>query len=317
LAIELVVIKAIGNSCNLRCPYCYTSPTMADYSIMTDSIIENTIQAIAPLDPLPIHLWSGGEPLLAGKKFFQKVLTLQSKYYQNRNVINSVQTNGTLLNRQWINFFKKYNFQIGISWDGPNNPSRITIKGEPTSERVWKNIQQCLEEDLMVGIITVITKKNIKQVPKITKLLYSVGIKHWLCKPYIGIVKDLSIDVLDYAKIMCKLLDLWLKQDDAGWIIEPCYSFIRALCGNMSGISCQLTKGCHEFLTIEQNGDITCCDFIPQRAIFGNIQKMNLHSLANNPTYKQFVLSAGNAPCAPGMRAVFLAIYLRRRMPSL
>ena len=291
MSLELIVIKAVGNRCNLRCRYCYALSEVRQ-NFMSDRTLKQVIKSISVLDPLPIFFWGGGEPLLRGKNFFEKVLGLQARFCSNHNPINSLQTNGILLDVGWINLFKQYNFQVGISWDGHNDSSRVTPNGEAISDRVWRKIELCLKERLNLGIITVITKQNARFVSETAKLLYSRGIKSLLFKPYIGEIENLSLDFVSYAEAVCGLLDLWLETGDKNWIIEPLHSFMGVLSGNLSEVACQLTNNCGNFLTIESNGDISCCDFIPQRLVFGNVHTTSIYDVFKKSNYREFVKKA-------------------------
>lgn len=290
----LVIIKAVGNQCNLRCRYCYVLPRTKN-TIMSAQTLKQTIKSIAGLEPVPIYFWGGGEPLLAGRRFFEKVLNLQS-IYCNISPVNSLQTNGLLIDKTWIDFIKRYNFQVGISWDGFGESARVMADNQTVGERVWKTIELCLNERLRFGVITVITQQNVKQLAQIAQILYSEGIKDLLFKPYIGPVTDLSLDSSEYAKAMCGIIDLWFRIKDNDWVIEPIYSFVRALSGDSTGIGCDLVNDCGRFLTIENNGDISCCDFIPQRFIFGNVQKTPPKEITTNVAYKQFVAKVKTRP---------------------
>ena len=71
-------------------------------------------------DGVASFAWQGGELLLADIEFFHKVIEMQTNYAPPHTVIsNSLQTNRTLIDEQWAQFFKQYNFLIGISVDGP------------------------------------------------------------------------------------------------------------------------------------------------------------------------------------------------------
>jgi len=290
MAIALVVIKAVGNQCNLRCSYCYTVPEKRQ-TFMTTQVLEQVIKSIVVLDPLPIFFWSGGEPLLIGREFFERVLTFQFNYCGDRRFINSLQTNGILLDRNWVNFLKEHNFQIGISWDGHASSARVTVDGQNVTEKIWKAIELCLSEGLNFGVITVVTQQNVEQLPQIAEILYSKGIKNLLFKPYIGSVKDLSLNPLSYAKVMCTLLDLWIETGDRDWVLEPLYSFLQALSGNLEGIGCGLVNNCGNFLTIEYDGKITCCDFVTQPFVFGDVYETDLKEISSNLVYKKFIAS--------------------------
>lgn len=295
MSLGLIVIKAVGNRCNLICRYCYALSGVRQ-GFMSDRTLKRVIESISALNPLPIFFWGGGEPLLRGKDFFGKVLGLQVRFCSNRKFVNSLQTNGTLLNKGWIDLFKQHNFQIGISWDGHNDSSRITPNGETISDRVWSKIELCLEKGLNLGVITAITKQNINSLPEIAEFLYSKGIRNLLYKPYIGEVEDLSLNSADYADAMCRLLDLWWKTKDRSWIIEPIHSFMKILSNDFSEVACQLTSDCGTFLTVESNGDISCCDFALQRLVFGNIHTSSIYDVLKKSDYRGFIESAKTKP---------------------
>jgi uncharacterized protein len=256
---------------------------------MPEQILKQTIKAVASLDLLPIFFWGGGEPLLAGVEFFERVLSMQARYCGGRKFVNSLQTNGTLIDRVWIDFMKRHNFQIGISWDGPMDTSRIAMDGKLTRDDVWKNIELCLEENLRLGIITVATQENLNQLPEIAKFLHSKGIKDLLFKPYIGQKLGLSLDPREYAKVMCGLLDVWMETGDDDWRLEPIRSFVAVMSDNVVNVTCELVGGCGNFLTIERNGDIACCDFIPQRFVFGNVCDSGIKEVINGQSYARFL----------------------------
>ena len=91
-------------------------------------------------------------------------------------------------------------------------------------------------------------------------------------------------------------MDLWWKTKDRSWVIEPIHSFIKILSNDFSEVACQLTNDCGDFLTIESNGDISCCDFIPQRFVFGNIHVSTIQNILRKPIYRWFIGRAKNKP---------------------
>jgi sulfatase maturation enzyme AslB (radical SAM superfamily) len=70
---------------------------------MDDNVLQTTISQLVQASPEGLHFyWHGGEPLLAGLGFYEKVVTVQEQTaQQNCRIKNSIQTNGTLLNQEY------------------------------------------------------------------------------------------------------------------------------------------------------------------------------------------------------------------------
>jgi uncharacterized protein len=104
----------------------------------------------------------GGEPLLQKKRHFvqmcQKVQTTAQQ--SNLNSIKfALQTNGILIDTEWIRIVKEYNVGISISLDGTkklNDIYRLDKKEHGTYERVVSKIKLCQENDYQFGLLSVI-----------------------------------------------------------------------------------------------------------------------------------------------------------------
>ena len=123
-----LMLKPVGSKCNLRCDYCYyLDKASSVYSgrepVMGTDLLELCIRdfcASCDLPELTVE-WHGGEPLLAGMDFFRSALAFERKYAGGRPVHNTLQTNGTLLDRDWAEFFHDNDFLLGLSLDGPED----------------------------------------------------------------------------------------------------------------------------------------------------------------------------------------------------
>ena len=140
-----VFVKPIGSLCNLGCSYCYYLKKTDVYSKgesfrMPDDILEKYIvQHIIAYPESEIRFsWHGGEPTLLGLGYFQKIVALQRKHKPpNKQILNGIQTNGTLLTEEWCRFLAKEGFSVGLSMDGPqemHDKYRLAKDGGPTHE---------------------------------------------------------------------------------------------------------------------------------------------------------------------------------------
>lgn len=109
---KLLVLR-ITNDCNLNCKYCYAALEEKNY--MTKEVaIKSIVQAIEPYESLKVQI-TGGEPILNWE--------LVKDIYEfgietNRNLIISIQSNGTLITDDIAKDIKRMKLSIGISLDG-------------------------------------------------------------------------------------------------------------------------------------------------------------------------------------------------------
>ena len=141
-----VMAKPTGAICNLDCEYCFFLSKEALYPgspfRMGDDVLEAYIKQIIESQNAPqvAIAWQGGEPTLMGLEFFQLAMELVEKYARPGVTIdNTIQTNGTKLDDDWCRFFKKHNFLVGLSMDGPkhmHDAYRVDKGGEGTFDQV-------------------------------------------------------------------------------------------------------------------------------------------------------------------------------------
>jgi len=160
-----VMTKPRGAICNLDCRYCYYLPKEKLYPgsqfRMTDELLEEfTRQYIAAQQVNQVTFaWQGGEPLLMGLAFYERAIHFQRKYARpGMRVENTMQTNGTLIDQDWARFFKRHNFLVGLSLDGPrelHDAYRVNKGGAGSFEdalRGWKLLNACGVETGLLGL---------------------------------------------------------------------------------------------------------------------------------------------------------------------
>src|ERR1700758_3991676 len=121
-----LMAKPIGPLCNLDCGYCFYLEKQTAFPPrhrfrMSDDVLEAYVRHY--ISAQPGHevefAWQGGEPTLMGLGFFQRAVELQRKFSQGKQIRNTLQTNGTLLDGEWGDFLKRESFLVGVSLDGP------------------------------------------------------------------------------------------------------------------------------------------------------------------------------------------------------
>src|SRR5690606_13218969 len=113
--------------------------------------------------PEVVFAWQGGEPTLMGLDFFRRAVTLQQRYAGGKKILNSLQTNGTLLDADWCRFLRERDFLVGISVDGPpdlHDTYRVDRGGHPTHAKVMRGLRLLRQHRVEFNTLTVVNRRN-------------------------------------------------------------------------------------------------------------------------------------------------------------
>jgi len=82
---------------------------------------------------------------MMGLVFFRRAIDLERTYARpGQGILNTIRTNGTLLDDEWGQFLKANEFLVGISIDGPaemHDAYRVDKGGKPTFGRVMAGLE--------------------------------------------------------------------------------------------------------------------------------------------------------------------------------
>ncbi|HJS46156.1 MAG TPA: radical SAM protein [Rhizomicrobium sp.] len=155
----LQVIYKIAERCNINCSYCYYfnmgektpagRPAYASLDV-TDALAKWIAQGCRELRIPRVRLsFHGGEPMLVGPEAFDKACRrLRDVIEPVAKLALSIQTNGTLVDEQWIEKFIAHRVAIGVSIDGAqghNDRFRLDRRGHSTFHKTEQAIR-CLVE---------------------------------------------------------------------------------------------------------------------------------------------------------------------------
>ncbi len=310
--------KPVGASCNLNCTYCYYLEKKILYPggpRMELSLLEKYIRQYIQRQNVPVinFVWQGGEPALAGIDFYQQAISLQKQYAGGKQIFNSFQTNGLLINEQWCKFFSENNFLIGISLDGPKkfHDHNRKMKGDqPTFDQVLHAIDLLKKYKVEFNTLTTINSFNSSYPVEIYKFLKDIGSQYIQFLPVVeriaqsatedGLmlvnadfqenakVTPWSVTAQDYGNFMCSIFDLWVKNDVGKYYIQLFDATLANWMGENPGI-CVFTKMCGDALVLEANGDVYSCDhFVYPQYLLGNINFTDLFFLAKSSRQIKF-----------------------------
>jgi len=146
----------VTQDCNLRCNYCVYSGQFKNFRThkkiqMSNKLALNAadyfINHASSVDNLYFTFY-GGEPFLNFPLILATTKYLKSKLKERVNI--SITTNGTLINKEIINFIKEYKVFLSISLDGDqqtHDKHRKFMNGSGTHAKLLGNIEN-LKTDL-------------------------------------------------------------------------------------------------------------------------------------------------------------------------
>jgi len=306
-----VMAKPAGPACNLACKYCfYLDKTQFfpdnEKFRMSDDILEQfTKDYIESLQNIPeINFsWQGGEPTILGVDFFRKAVELQKKYANGKKITNALQTNGTLIDDEWGEFFKENNFLIGVSIDGPqdlHDAYRIDRKNEGSFNDVVRGIELLKKHEVDFNALTVVNNLNSQHPLKVYHFLKNLDVEFIQFIPIVeqkvfepesevqADVTDLSVKPKEFGKFLSKIFDEWVKNDVGKTFVQQ----FDATLGNWLGLGgsvCVYSAICGNAVILEHNGDVYSCDhFMYPDYKLGNIMEKDLRSMVYSDFQVQF-----------------------------
>jgi uncharacterized protein len=125
--------------CNLDCSYCYLPFRRVDHR-MPIEVARAVAEAVEPWSRSNRFsvVWHGGEPLAAGR---EQLAALMAPF--GPAVEHHVQTNATLIDDAWCEFFAEHGVRVSVSVDGPEacNSERVTRGGKAAYARILKGVE--------------------------------------------------------------------------------------------------------------------------------------------------------------------------------
>lgn len=273
--IRQVLIKA-HSRCNLACDHCYVY-RHPDQSwrrrpmVMAPKTIELTAQRIAEHAgkhdlPFVIVILHGGEPLLAGAQTIEHIVSaVRFAVGRRTKVAFGLQTNGLLLDEDFMELFLRHQINVGISLDGPaiaNDRHRRFADGRSSYEetvRALRMLNDARYRHLFGGILCTVDLENDPvevfehlagfEPPEIDFLLPH---GNW-DRPPPGRVPDATL--APYADWLIAVFDRWYYATKQQTRIRLFESLISLLLGGPSG-SEVVGLGRIDLITVETDGTI-------------------------------------------------------------
>ncbi|MEM8875589.1 MAG: anaerobic sulfatase-maturation protein [Planctomycetota bacterium] len=328
-----VMTKPIGPICNLDCKYCFYLEKEALYDgerkwAMPDDVLEKYIAQYIHTQPgrQVSFAWQGGEPTLLGVRFFRKVVELQKKYADGKEITNAFQTNGTLLDDEWGEFLAENKFLVGLSIDGPeelHDAYRVDKQQKPTFPEVYRGLTLLKKHGVEFNTLTTVHAANVHKPLDIYRFLREHGSGFMQFIPIVernitesgpfqilnldlqgppdpetgerhfAPVTEWSVNSKAYGEFHIAIFNEWVKRDIGKTFVQmidvALGNWVKQYTGQGGGSLCVFSPTCGDAMAIEHNGDVYSCDhYVYPKYRLGNIMNAPLGEMVTSDQQRAF-----------------------------
>jgi uncharacterized protein len=307
-----LLVKPASYRCNLECSYCFYKRVAGVYEEPSpfmdhDTLDTMTRTAMRSGAGLVSFCWQGGEPTLLGVDFFRDAVETQKKYARaGQRVENLLQTNGVLLDDDWLRFLHDNRFLVGISLDGPaevNDAYRVDTRGNGTFHAVMDAIDGMRDHGVDFNVLTLLHDGNVKQPDRLYDFMRRNSFDYLQFIPCFEVDERLetlpfSVNGTELGDFYCRLFDRWYD-DGFPYVSIRLFQDILMYLVDGTPASCCWHDTCTSYLVVEHNGDCYPCDFfVYPEWYLGNITRDDLASIVHSRKRTEFSAMKSRVPPA-------------------
>ena len=302
-----LLIKPTGAACNLACRYCFYLPKSALYPSgtfrMSDEVLEAAVEQVLAAHPGPevTIAWQGGEPTLMGLAFYQRAAAaIDRQRRPGQRVLQTMQTNGALIDAEWAAFLSAHGILVGLSMDGPpalHDAYRLDRGGHPTAARVLRAWELLSAAGADVNVLCAVHAANVREPLAVYRYFRDLGARYLQFIPIVEptrapgagphTVSARSVRPGQYGRFLAALFDAWVARDIGTVFVQAFDAALASWLGQPS--LCIFSPSCGRAPVLEHNGDVYACDhFVAPAHRLGNILTDSLATLLESPALRAF-----------------------------
>lgn len=253
-------------------------------------------------DPLTLF-WHAGEPLTLSPKWYERaVAQIATAVPRFAAIEYRLQTNATLVDDRWCEFFLRHNFKIGLSLDGPawlHDGRRRSRQGLGTHAATMRGVRTLQRHNIPFHVICVVTRETLAAPDELAEFFLSEGIDRIALN--VEEIEGINISSSLYneetrghfALFLTRFLDraeksprLRVREVESmlNWLLSPGFDHAR---GNEQNTP-------FEIITVTHNGDIAT--FSPELVglshpifgdfTFGNVASTSLDEILSSRRFQ-------------------------------
>lgn len=167
--------------CNLDCKYCYLPERTKNRRMLP----EVTVEVARMLEGLPATnkpisvLWHCGEPLATGYNHFSRLIEPFAELEKAGRIKHIIQTNATLINERWCEFFLAHGFDVGVSLDGPEwaNHNRVNWNGQASLPKILQGLEALRQAGIPLNGCAVVGQEALGRAAEFYQFFVDLGFK--------------------------------------------------------------------------------------------------------------------------------------------
>lgn len=284
----------LADRCNLKCRHCWIVPIHNSGIQVSDAEVDITYIKRAIINAKEIGLChvklTGGEP------FLRRDILEIIEYLNEHNITVDIETNGTLLNKDIVQFLKVNRVnQVSVSLDSTEVLKHEAFRGVTGCyQDTVKGIELLRESDINTQVIMTLYKENVSEIEKLAELSMRAGVGSLKINPVMPTGRgklffeyNENIEIDELIK-----LDRWIEEDLLSKYSIDIYFDIPIALKSLNSIKNSKLYECNilNILGVLSNGAISLCGIgqTQTELTMGNIAKNDIRKVwANNPILRK------------------------------
>lgn len=259
--------------CNESCSHCYSAQREGMPERMPLETVDRLMRLVSEEYESAWFIWHGGEPMTLPMSFYKSAIESQERWFGKNTgrVGNTIQTNGTLLNRRFMAYCREKRINVGVSCEGPFNAILRELDPE-------KAISQLSSRENKYSVSSTISSETALKQRDLYEYYRGKGTNLSL-SPVIdagcGGCARFVPDPDDYIRGSIEAFDAWFRDADSEIPLIPHYLYVLNYLGDPTPSDCAHSSCLTRWISIDPDGSLyPCAKACPEEFRMGNIADM-------------------------------------------
>lgn len=218
--------------------------------------------------------------------------------------MNTIQTNATLIDREWAKFLSSHGFNVGVSVDGvqdTHDEGRVNMGGRPSYSKVIRGVETLRDFGIFPSVICVVTKRNVHRGAEMLRGLVEAGFTNIAFNAFYNVASDLQQDPFavsdsSWTSFLIEVFEEWLSINRADVKVRELDGIIAWTRGR-SARSCVFRGTCSSWMLVDYDGRVYPCERLGRSRCFGDVNEASsFGDILNSPKYTDFTQETHRVP---------------------